>query len=350
VLFAVPPAAADVVGAHPTVPTPDGYRSPEVGRLWEGMPTDEPNTDVTARLFGRHLAGATLERMGEIVEETRPDLVISECFEFSGGLQAERLGVRRCSVAIGALDDPGFDPGPLVAELNVLRSRLGLDPATEPPWHDEPVLTWLPEILTGLPGAIRYRYEDAEGPVAEWHPVEGPADGPARHGRPRNYATLGSAAGRPAGAGAAYWAVLDALGRLDADVLFTTGARDVPAPGEVPDNVRVESYVPQAEAMRCDAVVSHGGSGTTVAALARGLPQVLVPMLADEPHNAAAVSAAGAGVTVDVRRVGEELPRAVDVVLRDASYRAAAREVAVDIRRTLDADEVFARMSAPVLT
>ncbi|MGH3451936.1 MAG: glycosyltransferase [Haloechinothrix sp.] len=38
---------------------------------------------------------------------------------------------------------------------------------------------------------------------------------------------------------------------------------------------------------RCDAAVSHGGSGSVMGALAHGLPQVLFPMGADQPQNAA---------------------------------------------------------------
>ena len=56
--------------------------------------------------------------------------------------------------------------------------------------------------------------------------------------------------------------------------------------GEVPANITVAGYVPQAEAMNCDVILSHAGSGTTVAGLARGLPMVAIPMFVDQMHNA----------------------------------------------------------------
>jgi hypothetical protein len=45
--------------------------------------------------------------------------------------------------------------------------------------------------------------------------------------------------------------------------------------------------------------VGHGGFGTTMAALAHGVPMVVVPLFAiDQHYNAAAVARAGAGVAL----------------------------------------------------
>ena len=61
--------------------------------------------------------------------------------------------------------------------------------------------------------------------------------------------------------------------------LVTVGRNVEPeALGPLPPRVRVERFVPQAHILpRSAAVVSHGGSGTTLGALAHGLPLVLVP-------------------------------------------------------------------------
>ena len=51
------------------------------------------------------------------------------------------------------------------------------------------------------------------------------------------------------------------------------------------------------------AVVGHGGHGTTLGALAHGVPQVVVPLFSiDQWANAAAVERAGAGVALDADR------------------------------------------------
>ena len=121
----------------------------------------------------------------------------------------------------------------------------------------------------------------------------------------------------------AFGAVLAGLGQVDADVLFTVGRLDRAALGPIPANVHVESFLPQQVAMACDAVVSHGGAGTTMAALTRGLPMVVVPLFADQMHNAARIEAMGAGLSVDPREAATELAAAVRAGARRPVVRHA---------------------------
>jgi len=52
--------------------------------------------------------------------------------------------------------------------------------------------------------------------------------------------------------------------------------------GDVPENVIVRSWVPQADLLRLvDVIVHHGGSGTTLGALTVGAPQLILPQGAD---------------------------------------------------------------------
>ena len=78
--------------------------------------------------------------------------------------------------------------------------------------------------------------------------------------------------------------------------------------GAVPDHVRVESFIPQAEVLPgCGAVVCHGGSGTILAALAHGLPVVCIPQGADQFANAANVERVGADFLELTAPAGEVL-------------------------------------------
>ena len=104
----------------------------------------------------------------------------------------------------------------------------------------------------------------------------------------------GNDPGRPV-----FAAALSTLGQPDAEVLFTVGPMDPKSLGEVPANITVAGYVPQAEAMLCYVIVRHAGSGTTVASPARGLPMVAIPMFDDQMHNAERLVAAGIGLRVD---------------------------------------------------
>ena len=68
--------------------------------------------------------------------------------------------------------------------------------------------------------------------------------------------------------------------------------------------MQIERYLPHSAVLpRCDVVVSHGGSGTVIGALAAGLPSVVLPMGADQPLNAARCEALGVGVALDAVRV-----------------------------------------------
>ena len=90
----------------------------------------------------------------------------------------------------------------------------------------------------------------------------------------------------------------------------------------------------------CRAVVTHGGLGTTLRALAHGVPLVLLPLGRDQHVNAARGEELGAGV------VGVD---GLSTVLGDPSYAAAAERLAARIaddepdRHAIEALERVAR-------
>jgi MGT family glycosyltransferase len=142
-----------------------------------------------------------------------------------------------------------------------------------------------------------------------------------------------------------YRTAIDAVAGLDARVLLTVGRHfDASRLTEVPDQVHVEAWVDQAQVLgEAELVVCHGGSGTTLGALAAGVPVVVVPVFADQFANGARVAQAGAGFLVDTGRDAQGLRRpldrgdagpirrAIDTVLAEPSYREAARAVAAEM-------------------
>ncbi|GLZ30784.1 glycosyl transferase [Lentzea sp. NBRC 105346] len=68
---------------------------------------------------------------------------------------------------------------------------------------------------------------------------------------------------------------------------------------------------------RCSAVIHHGGAGTTLTALALGVPQLLLPQGADHFVNASAVVRSGAGV------VGGDVSAVLEPQVREAAARVA---------------------------
>ena len=92
--------------------------------------------------------------------------------------------------------------------------------------------------------------------------------------------------------------VIEAVHDEDITLIVTVGRHNDPASlGPQPDDVHVHQYIPQSVLLpRCDAVITHGGSGTTLGALAFGVPLVLLPQGADQYANAERIVDAGAGL------------------------------------------------------
>jgi MGT family glycosyltransferase len=131
-----------------------------------------------------------------------------------------------------------------------------------------------------------------------------------------------------------YRAAIEALEGLPIRLLVTIGRGQDPAElGELPPSVHVEQWVPQAAVMpHAQAMVGHGGAGTTLAALAGGVPQALLPVFADQPINAERVAEFGAGLALEMTPDGlGRLGAAVRELLEDPRYRSAARQVAAEI-------------------
>jgi UDP:flavonoid glycosyltransferase YjiC (YdhE family) len=109
----------------------------------------------------------------------------------------------------------------------------------------------------------------------------------------------------------------------------TTGPAVDPAVIRAPRNVLVRRWVRHADVLAsCSAVLTHGGHGTVIKALAAGVPLVIAPLGRDQPGNAARVVHAGAGLRVPRTASAATLQRAIGQVLDDHRYRAAARRMA----------------------
>ena len=128
--------------------------------------------------------------------------------------------------------------------------------------------------------------------------------------------------------------VLAGLRELQANLLVTVGREIDPASlGPQTANVRIERFVPQFEVLpHVDLVVSHGGPGSVLGALAHGRPMVVLPIGADQPLNAVRISALGAGRALDaIRATAAEVREAVASVPADGACREAAGRLADEI-------------------
>jgi hypothetical protein len=320
VLVAGPPALGPSVVDAEFWPVDDPPRA-EMATVFGGLAGrshEEANALIVGEVFARLDATAAVPRLLAAIDGWRPDVVVHESAELGGPVAAEVRGVPHARVGIGlaAMERLMID----IASPNIdaLRAAYGL--AGSHRIAESPYLTLFPAGLEDPAVAVparTSRFRDPSWPSA------------APGGR-FVYVTFGSvAAGLPEVAGV-YEAALAAVADLDAEVLLTIGRQADPASfGPVPSHVRVEQWVDQAAVLaRASAVVCHGGGGSTLGALAAGVPLVVVPLFAEDQHiNARRVAAVGAGVLTAPAGIRSALDR----VLAEPAFRAAAGQLAAEL-------------------
>ena len=96
--------------------------------------------------------------------------------------------------------------------------------------------------------------------------------------------------------------------------------------------MRVERFVDQAWVIPLvDAVVHHGGSGTVLAAMAAGLPQVVMPRGADQFQNAELLTTTGAVRAFLPGMAPDVLAQHIAEALTDKAMNASAVKLAEEI-------------------
>ncbi len=285
------------------------------------------NRAVFAGLYSRHM----LPDLLALAATWPPDLIVREETEYGGCLAAGALGLPHAMVGISAVGDR-IPRDHLAAPLAAHRADHGLPPdpglgmihryltlAPFPPGFQDPALPSAPTIHH-----LRPLLGDRSGPegLPAW--VRDLPD------RPVAYVGLGTRANEPA----IFRAFLAGLRDAPLTLIVTVGRDQDPADyGPQPPNVHIERYIPLSLLLpHCDLAVTSGSSGTVTAALAHGLPLVVVPLAADQPENAARCAALGLGRVVPPADLTPETARqAVLAVLGDPAYRATAERLRDEI-------------------
>jgi UDP:flavonoid glycosyltransferase YjiC (YdhE family) len=303
-----------------------GARRAEIFKL----PPDERRAHIYPLLFGSIDAPAKIDELRSFVGNWSPDLVIHDSCDLAAPVVAAERGLPSVHHSFGRMVPPAIVAG--------ARS------VTEPLWH---AARLAPDEYSGM---FRGTYVDIAPPsfqsetvpagVHVEHMRSASLDAPPTErapdwleqlpDRPTVYVTLGTVHNvLPV-----FRLLLDAFATVDCNVVATIGRDNDPAElAPLPGNARVERYISQALVLpHASVVVSHGGSGSTLAALASGLPILFVPQGADQFENAAQVQSLGAGVRLVPDELTVEGARsAIESLLNDASFRTAAQKVAAEI-------------------
>jgi rhamnosyltransferase subunit B len=280
-------------------------------------------------------------------------VVVATTLGFAGRLANEKLGVPLVTAhlqpsVLWSVADPPFRPLRWVPPmgrrllyraadaalrwwlfdpvLTQVRADLGLPPVRRVwgCWKDSPdrQLGLFPRWFADAPdwpatlrltGFVRYDGGHADLPPA----VERFLDA----GDPPVVVTFGSA--MPAGR-APVAAAAEAVRRLGRRLLILAkGAGQAPLPS--PDSLHADAAPYSRVFPRAAAVVHHGGIGTTAQVLAAGVPQLVVPLVNDQPDNAARLRRLGvARVVPPGRFTADRVARELADLLGSADVRHVA--------------------------
>jgi zeaxanthin glucosyltransferase len=332
------PAAA----AAPRVPDPPGRRP------W--LSTIEAITAHAAR---------TLREAPAALQAARIEAIVADQLDVAAATVAECLDIPCISVSCGpplyvedgapapyfgwphVADDAGRArnrrghafiaraASPILDLLNATRRQWQLPALTHVNalWSTRGIITQLPRILDFPrvpPPHLFYTSQfrdDAVGarvPFA-WERLDG---------RPLLYASMGTVRNTSV---STFRAIAEACDGLDVQLVLSLGGGFLQAAdlGPVPDGTIVVPYAPQRELLsRAVLTINCGGMNTTLDALARGVPMVVLPVAEDQPGIAARIARAGVGIVEPARTLTvPRLRQAVRAVLTDRGYREAARRM-----------------------
>jgi UDP:flavonoid glycosyltransferase YjiC (YdhE family) len=293
-------------------------------------------------LFGTVAAPHRLTDLLALVNDWRPDVVVHGAAELAAPIAAARVGVPNVCHSFGALT-PAERVEAASAAVAPLWQQAGLTPR---PWagcYDYLYLDIYPPSLRPAHGDYIVRRQSLR-PVPFSVDLSDASEVFASivDDRPIVYLTFGTLFNATSGP---FSTALEALAELPVHVVVTVGPRGDPhAFGAQPDNVSVYRYIPQTTILPlCSLVVSHAGSGTFLAALDHGLPQLCVPQAADQFGNAEHGSRAGVALRLLPHEVSCERVRdAAERLLSEPSYRANAARTQAELRAMPSPDDIAA--------
>jgi UDP:flavonoid glycosyltransferase YjiC (YdhE family) len=245
-------------------------------------------TDIIRRFVGT--SEAMVDDVVRVGRAWRPDLIGYEPTAYAAPVAAAVLGVPSVRVPWGP-DIQHLTANLEVPALRGMLGRFGLD--TVDTLGTLTVDPCPPSMQLDSPVTRRtMRYVPFNGPGAM--PIS--LLEPVRH--PRVCLTWGTSTTRLGGPSTFLLPhAVRAATELGVEVVVAVGKEQVPLLGELAEQVRVVHGVPlHALLPTCDAIVHQGGAGTTLTAAACGVPQVIIPQLADQAVNAARLADTGAGL------------------------------------------------------
>jgi len=238
-----------------------------------------------------------------------------------------------------------FDAG--LPALNAARAELGLKPLG----HLTEQMDAAQALLLATSAAFDFPWEDRPAAIRYVGPllVDPPGTSwasPWPAGDPRPLVLVGFSTTFQDHVGVLQ-RTLEGLSRLPVRVLLTTGETIDPAELDAPANAVVVRQAAHVAAMaEASVVVTHGGHGTLIRAVAAGLPTLVVPHGRDQNDNAQRVTARGAGLELAPSAEAAQIEAAVRRLLEEPAFRAAAQALGRAVRADADPENLVRELEA----
>lgn len=289
-------------------------RHPELGdRMPSGRITDLRQAAAGFAVISGQLADAVVD----LAVAWQPDLVVYSAMNGGALIAAAKLGVPAVDLGFGFGRAARLAPS-MFAHMADVFTMHGADGLPE---HRQSIDVAPPSMLAGSPEGWSMRFVPYNGGAVlpDWVLI--------RPQRPRIAVSMGTIS--PMGGLAAIGSLAAVAGQMDAEFVLAVGEVDEDAVGPLPANMRLAGWMPLASLLvHSAALVHHGGGGTTLTALAMGVPQLMLPDGADRHLNAQAVGDRGAGLVAAATEIDADLLRRL---IEDDALRSAAGEVRAEL-------------------
>jgi UDP-N-acetylglucosamine transferase subunit ALG13 len=311
---------------------------------------DDALQHYVVNVLGRFLGLGMAANLVPLVASLAPDLVISETSELAGRAAAVLAGVPHIVHGYGPQQSAelGIAASHAVA---VMQESLGISVESSGSWREGLYLDVWPAAID----------DDSEKMFTNVLPLRPAAVNPALPADPvleglpfglTVYVTLGTTFNTSPSAAALLDRLVSVFVGQRINAIVTVGRDgDVGRFAGSGRNIRVRDFINQdAVIPHVDAVLSHAGAGTSLGALAHGIPHVMIPFATDQHRIAARVAGLGAGLLLPSGAPVDDIRSALHAVITDQSFGRNAHLVTPILRAIPNADRVLRELLSSLTT
>ncbi|MCX2453789.1 glycosyltransferase [Pedobacter sp. PLR] len=264
----------------------------------------------------------------DLLDQFKPDLVITDHQMFAGAIAATNKGIPYTTTVTAPAAIKVMDELPKIHEWEVnqiiaLQKEFGIKREDSIACSELLTMVLTSRSFFGemtLPEQYRFVgpviHKRAEKTSFDWDKLE------QGNGKPKLLVSIGTTFDHEHKK-SFFTKVIEAFGGAEMTVVVVS---DPDLFAGWPENFIVQRNVPQLDLLpHLDGVVCHGGHNTVCETLTAGLPMVVVPIAYDQSHVAGRVVRVGAGLRLNFNRFkAKHLKESVEEILNNMSYKEAA--------------------------